>query len=1172
MMDSSGNKAPRKNNSGDQPKEYGPLRSVSKQRPCPVCGGDSWCSIAEGEGLVICRRERNGAKKEDRDCNGKDYFVHVRKSAGGRTNRRSSKNKRNPSPSPGPASDAADTHAGEQPAATSTSGDSSPDSPRDAETAIEKADPDTLDFAHRVVLSKLSLSDTHRNDLHARDFTDDEIEYRGYGSLTSDGAASAKTHLLAQLKCQGRSELAKRIPGFFPSVPQAPGQDAKSSRFYNEPGLVIPVRDTQGRIIANQLRTGKEDRKYAWISSASGGGCSPGSPIHVPLFTTLQRGERVTVVGATEGPLKADYYTAKTGRLMIAFAGVDVCLKTIEILKEIGAEVVQPAFDADARRNVHVAATLKRYVSELTDAGFKVELLTWDIAKGKGVDDLLRNGHQPEIVPQENVAAVVSEIVAEAEQYEKDHPRSPVERSRKEVLDRLMEVLETGGAPSLFKESSLLESLAKLSLDDKPAYATCRAELKKHGVSLQDFKAVIKEIALRISQDRPPELARGETGGFFEGSGCICRKKQTPDGTYDVPLANFTAEIVDETTRDDGVERQLVFGIKGTLASGRGLPRLDVAAEKFTEAKWVVAGWGADAIVWPGENKALPAAIQALSDKKQSRTVYTHSGWRKHNDAWVYLHRDGAIGPAGWSGDVSVELPLSLTAFALPKASDPAASINAIRAALRMLDDGFAPIRIAAPLLAAVFRSVLGPADFSVHLVGPTGVFKSELAALAQQFFGAGFDSRHLPGSWSSTANALEAICFAAKDALLTVDDFVPAGAVNDSQRLNREADRLLRAQGNNSGRQRMRPDGSVRPTKPPRGMILSTGEDTPAGQSLRARLLICEVSPGDVKTDRLTECQRDAASGLFAECLASYLAWLSPDYEAIRNQLAANVRDVREEITKQASKQHARTPGIAAELVYAIRLFLKFARAAGAITDAERESLRKSTLTGIVKAASGQAAHQESAEPTGQFIRLLSAALSAGRAHVAGPDGFVPADSIAAWGWRYVTIGTGLYTREEWQPNGERVGWVEAEDLYLEPDASYSIAQRMAASQGTTIAVSAATLRKRLSEKNLLVSTGRNANRDSLLVRKTLGDGRKNVLHLRPDSIIGNENDDKADEIGQSELTNGQSKNDPLTTANGSGEKPCDELGSVVSANGEDTAPHANKNTDDASCTACEM
>ena len=133
-------------------------------------------------------------------------------------------------------------------------------------------------------------------------------------------------------------------------------------------------------------------------------------------------------------------------------------------------------------------------------------------------------------------------------------------------------------------------------------------------------------------------------------------------------------------------------------------------------------------------------------------------------------------------------------------------------------------------------------------------------------------DARHLPGSWRSTGNALEGLAFLAKDALLTVDDFSPTGTTYDIQRMHREADRFLRAQGNISARQRMRADASLRPSKPPRGLILSTGEEVPRGESLNARMLVTELpneGPGSLDWGCLTDCQRAAAEGWYARAMA---------------------------------------------------------------------------------------------------------------------------------------------------------------------------------------------------------------------------------------------------------------------------------------------------------------
>src|SRR5664279_4616679 len=105
-----------------------------------------------------------------------------------------------------------------------------------------------------------------------------------------------------------------------------------------------------------------------------------------------------------------------------------------------------------------------------------------------------------------------------------------------------------------------------------------------------------------------------------------------------------------------------------------------------------------------------------------------------------------------------------MSRFELRSASQPNALVRAVRASLKLAE--LAPPLISFPLLAATYRAVLGDADFALHLAGETGAFKSELAALHQQHFGAGMDRLHLPGNWLSTGNALEMMAFHAKDTL----------------------------------------------------------------------------------------------------------------------------------------------------------------------------------------------------------------------------------------------------------------------------------------------------------------------------------------------------------------------------------------------------------------------
>jgi hypothetical protein len=365
-------------------------------------------------------------------------------------------------------------------------------------------------------------------------------------------------------------------------------------------------------------------------------------------------------------------------------------------------------------------------------------------------------------------------------------------------------------------------------------------------------------------------------------------------------------------------------------------------------------------------------------------------------------------------------------------------------------------------------------------------------------------NARNLPASWSSTANSLEKLAFIAKDAVLTIDDFAPGGSQWDIQRFHREADRILRAQGNLSGRQRMRPDGSLRPAKPPRGLILTTGEDVPKGQSVRARMLILELGQNDMDWKRLTDCQENAANGLYAQTLAGYIQWLVPRFEELRLNTPREIVNMRQCVTR--SGQHRRTPEIVAELALGMQYFLEFADGVSAITIQEASELWDTCCQSLVKVAEQQSAHQGAGDPVKRFLELLSSALSSGHGHVAGPDGGQP-DNPNAWGWRARTAGVDNMGRD-WLPCGDRIGWVDGENLFLEPDASFRVAQQMAVYGAEGISVLPRTLHKRMKERGLLASreNGR------LTCRQALDGSRKRVLHIHVSSLISHE----VDRLGQ--------------------------------------------------------
>ncbi|HZC05908.1 MAG TPA: DUF927 domain-containing protein [Ktedonobacterales bacterium] len=608
--------------------------------------------------------------------------------------------------------------------------------------------------------------------------------------------------------------------------------------------------------------------------------------------------------------------------------------------------------------------------------------------------------------------------------------------------------------------------------------------------------------------------ARGEDEPYRATPGGLRRIKREVDQAGKsketlIPLTNFNARVIADTLEDDGAEIRRIFDMEATLCVGDDAHRMpryfQLPWDRFSVMGWPTEHLGAAAIVYPRQSAHADVAIRTLSGIVPERRVFTHTGWRQVDATWVYLHAGGAIGAKGVHADVSVALSGDLARYELPALPEPDAQhtnreiVEATRASIRMLE--VAPIVVTAPLYAAVWRAPLGNADFAVHIGGQTGEGKSELAALAQQHYGATMNARHLPASWSSTGNALEAQAFHAKDALLVIDDFIPTGTTADAQRLHGVAERVLRAQGNHSGRQRLHADTTQRPTKPPRGLILSTGEDVPRGTSLRARLLVVEHAPGTIDWDKLSDCQRDAEGGRFALAMAAYIRWVAAHYEDIQAELRPQA--VREALADRLGGRatHKRTSDNVAQLLAAVAIFSRYACEIGALTASEAEALLARMEQALLQVGEQQAALQAQGDPVMRFLTLLNTAIMSGAAYVADRQGKHPGDAKTPWGWRQQKRGVGENMLVEWVPIGrDKVGWLDGDNLYILPDAAFAAAQRIGQASGDALTVTAGTLWKRLKERGFLLSW--DAPRQTNRVRVIAEGSTQNVLHLHVSAL----------------------------------------------------------------------
>lgn len=340
-------------------------RDVSPSRPCPVCEKPDWCRVDTEERLACCKRlERHaiyGAGKAGTDKSGGAYWTFVLK----------------PSPN--------DTGRCPEPTCSHT------------DTGGDIAGADQRHNVYSRYLELARLSDEHRKALDTRKYAWLEARKRGLRSLGKD-----RVTIVAKMIREGMEKLLPGVPGFY--LNEKGERKYWSVKAYG--GLLIPVRDVAGLILGLLTRSDKSSGgKYLWLSSKRCGGAGPGCPTHVPLFSGDKSRVRIT-----EGALKADVATVLSGTLTVGLSSVNTWRRATKVLRELGAKVVAVAFDSDWRTNKQVAGHLVSLIKRLRQRGFEVELELWDIADGKGIDDLLAAGKTPDVMQGDSVDKALEEI------------------------------------------------------------------------------------------------------------------------------------------------------------------------------------------------------------------------------------------------------------------------------------------------------------------------------------------------------------------------------------------------------------------------------------------------------------------------------------------------------------------------------------------------------------------------------------------------------------------------------------------------------------------------------------------------------------------------------------------------------------------------------------------
>ena len=501
-------------------------------------------------------------------------------------------------------------------------------------------------------------------------------------------------------------------------------------------------------------------------------------------------------------------------------------------------------------------------------------------------------------------------------------------------------------------------------------------------------------------------------------------------------IANFALAISKEIFVDNGRAEDAArfVEIKGKLAGCVDLPPVIVPVTEFSSVQTLLTHYGTRLIMEPVPNaEGYVRHVAQLLGKDAPRVVkHDNTGWKKVEGSWVFLNSGPALGQSG--SDVQMaEGSQRFAAYRFPEGETD--KVSAIRASLNLLNIG--PLAITLPLLAVcflavsleLFRQAGIPVGFCLFLVGDSGSYKTTLATLMLNHFGA-FTKENLPGSFVATANSLERLAFSLKDVVMVIDDLYPTENPKERDAMKSTLIRLVREFSNRVGRSRCNPDGSLRATYPPRGIAVFTMELSVPGQSTNARGLeiVCRKEAIDV--EKLTAAQNDRR--LLGFSMRDFIDYLAANFDDVVEIYRRDFPAARELFS--ADMAHGQLPEHCAALYLAFRQFLEYAVKTGALTGPESATLLEESVMIFRTLGVHQSAEVQSESAIEAMDTILAELFAAKRIYMQGKEGGAPP--------RAGEVGWVRQYEREWtlQIGAEQIGWADDDYYYFLPQTLYRV------------------------------------------------------------------------------------------------------------------------------------
>lgn len=520
--------------------------------------------------------------------------------------------------------------------------------------------------------------------------------------------------------------------------------------------------------------------------------------------------------------------------------------------------------------------------------------------------------------------------------------------------------------------------------------------------------------------------------------------KKNGDGFMPVRLViPFSGQVVKKTILfEENGEQMTTFTVTGKK-DGRPY-EVDVDAVDFTDGRRLYKRLinylpGRPPALEDNLIKRISPAISSLSPQSIPEIkAISSTGWTPDGNAYV-MPQGAPVGKEGYICKLDDVLTREFRFFTLRQNSDDEnrAALQALLDLKQIYNPSAFYVILAHSFLPPLIRWLGNQARYLLHLHAQTGSLKTELAKLMISLYGP-LEDYALTYKWTATPVGAEARANALKDALMLIDDLKPNTIRSD---VLPQWVGFIQAYVDAEGRKRGTIGGGAGASRPPRCILISTGEAIPeAGEaSFTARMLLVQLDKQPDGWNTTLQAIKEK-SVLFSGLMRSYIAWL---LKTDGNEALKVMRKYQTNNVEAKAGQHLRLANNYAANCTAAELFATFCQQTGLMSSIDKDVFLAAHQRAIIDVVMATGRKVQEERYSRRFLDALRDAVSTGFAYIG-----------------------------DHKAQARRVGWEDKEAVYLLSGSMSVVNQWLSTSNSPPINIPLKELKQQLYEDGFTRST----------------------------------------------------------------------------------------------------